>query len=202
MSPEPRTPTPLDEPAMLAELAAAHEAERGAPAPDEVLRGIGAIVAVENAHGRALNNHNWGNLMAGPEWRETRPHWPGTTRDPNQPTFFRSYPSHRAGARALWELLYRRYPAVIAAAASGHGTRIATALYTEQPQPDGARGFRFVSPRRASEPREYAAALEDIATRYRREGVTAGRPTDAWTAALATIIGASAAGLAAWKGAA
>jgi len=153
------TPTPLSRADGLAVLAAAHYAETGAiPASRAMLEHVWGIIGVENAHGRAIMNHNWGNIMAGPGW--TGDKWPHPKPSSGQPTHFRSYPNHLTGARAFWRELYKRR-GVLRHAIAGNPRGMVRELYETRYVVGGNR-------------EGYAHGIRDTARGARESGEAAG----------------------------
>jgi hypothetical protein len=107
----PSTATPLTLPEVAAELARAHLLERGKlPHRNLLALGVG-IVALENANGKAILQHNYGNIA----WVGQVPNWWTNPKAvAGQPSRFAAYKSHDEGARAWWRLMYRRYRPVLA----------------------------------------------------------------------------------------
>lgn len=109
----PRTPTPLDEVAIAEVLRQAHELELGSPPSDARLGVAWAHIALENARGEGIENHNFGNLTI---WekepgahfvrilRERRPVTRGSTvtRWRWVEMRFRAFDTPVEGARAYW----------------------------------------------------------------------------------------------------
>lgn len=109
----PRTPTPLDEVAIANVLRQAHELELGSPPTDARLGVAWAHIALENARGEGIENHNFGNLTI---WekepgahfvrilRERRPVKRGSTvtRWRWVEMRFRAFETPVEGARAYW----------------------------------------------------------------------------------------------------
>lgn len=109
----PRAPTPLDEVAIAKVLRQAHELELGSPPSDARLGVAWAHIALENARGEGIENHNFGNLTI---WekepgahfvrilRERRPVKRGSTvtRWRWVEMRFRAFETPVKGARAYW----------------------------------------------------------------------------------------------------
>ena len=74
-----------------------------------VLAICAAIIALENANGRALIQYNWGNLSgSGPAG-----YWVPSKIQQGQPARFQAFASHEQGARAWWRLMAKRYRSVL-----------------------------------------------------------------------------------------
>lgn len=111
MSELPRTPTPLTMPEVARELAAAHYSVVNILPHANVLAIACAIIGLENARGKAILNHNYGNIS----WvGQTTDWWTHPKPQEGQPLRFAAYPSHQDGARAWWKLMRRRYLPVLA----------------------------------------------------------------------------------------
>jgi len=124
----PRKSFPLEAPDLARIFVEAHPG----PVPSRAaLPFLAGIIGVENAGGKALVQHNWGNIMAGDLWRSSgRDYWPSPVSDPEQPAYFRAYDSHEQGARAWWSLMYgKRYRSVLEAALGRSATAVARELY-------------------------------------------------------------------------
>ncbi len=109
----------------------AHEDVAGAPPSVQFLESVLSIIGVENAGGRSINNHNWGNIMAGPSWRQAGNYWAHPSPTEGQPAYFRAYPSHRAGARDFWRVIYKR-PGVLQGALAGDVPAMVRELYASR----------------------------------------------------------------------
>lgn len=127
-----RQPTPLSPLQMAAPdgpFVQGHCRVAGRPPTITFLRNCLAIIGVENANGRAINNNNWGNVMAGPSWRESgRDYWAHPKPQAGQPAFFRAYKTSVAGAERFWRTLYAR-PTVLQWANTGDTKRMVRELY-------------------------------------------------------------------------
>lgn len=174
----PRTRTPLPEADMAAIFAHGHELATGRRAGSRrFLETALAIIGVENASGRSIIQHNWGNIScrptsAGPKWLHPEP-------QEGQPVTFRAYPSHEAGVTAWWRLMYRGgHRRALEAAARGRPVEMVKALYASHYVVGGSQ-------------RGYERAAAQFAEQYRREGLFAGSgpyPAD-WVGALALAAG-------------
>lgn len=126
----PRTATPLSEPDMAAMFALGHELATGRKAGSRrFLETALGIIGVENADGRAFIQHNWGNISCWPD--SPGPKWEHPVPQEGQPATFRAYPSHDAGVRAWWRLMYRDpgHRRALEAAALGRPVQMVRALY-------------------------------------------------------------------------
>lgn len=160
-----REPTPLDEVAIARVLAEAHERELGQP-PSEARLGVAwAHIALENARGEGIENHNFGNLTI---WekepgahfvrilRERRPVKRGSTvtRWRWVEMRFRAFDTPVAGARAYWAHLVDKFPGAVErfdfGDAEGAGRKLARLGY--------ASAFSM----------SYAHSLDNLYDEYRR----------------------------------
>jgi len=153
-----RAATPLSEPDLAAEFVRGHELARGKrPGARKLLETAVAIICVENANGRAIIQHNWGNIMANLAWWRG-PFWLHPVPQEGQPLFFRAYATHDQGAAAWWRLMYRRqHRRALELAALGRPAEMVAALY--------ASGYVFGGSKRG-----YRDAAVGWAEHYRRAG--------------------------------
>lgn len=106
----PRVSNSLTLPGVAASLTRGHLLERGRLPHRNLLALAVAIVALENANGKAILQHNYGNIAwvgQTPDW------WVNPTAKEGQPVRFAAYKSHDEGAHAWWDLMYRRYGPVL-----------------------------------------------------------------------------------------
>ena len=108
--------TPLTLPQMAAALKASYTS-RTFEVPTRInramLENILAVAALENGNGSKIVQHNWGNVMATPAWREDHPFWERKNIE-LKPRFFRAYPSHAVGIRNYLNTLHgKRHKAAI-----------------------------------------------------------------------------------------
>lgn len=154
-------------------------------APSAVfLRSALGIIGLENANGRAIQNHNWGNVMAGPWWRSKFSYWAHPKPSPGQPAYFREYSNHVAGAAEFWRLLYKR-PGVLDAALTGDIRGMVAELYRTA----------YVVASSPGEEARYAEGVGALVDEYQRAGLFADAPTrgpGGWLALL--LVGAGIAG--------
>ena len=140
----PRTVTPLSEPEMAEVFAVGHQLATGRRAGSRrLLETALAIIGVENANGRAIIQHNWGNISCRPG--SPGPKWMHPVPQEGQPLTFRAYPSHEAGVTAWWRLMYRDpgHRRALAAAALGRPVAMVDALYDSHYVVGGSvRGYR------------------------------------------------------------
>ena len=115
-----RTPTPLDEVGIAKVLREAHALELGEPPSDARLGVAWAHIALENARGEGIENHNFGNLTI---WekdpgahfvrilRERRPVTRGSTvtRWRWVEMRFRAFETPVDGARAYWAHIEKKF---------------------------------------------------------------------------------------------
>jgi hypothetical protein len=126
----PMQPTPLSEREMAVQFVFSLMWVTGGRKPGgrALLYNALAIIGVENASGQAIENHNWGNIMADPAtWNG--PAWPHPNPSPGQPLFFRQYPDHDAGCEAWWRLMLRRYRPALERAAADDPVGMVRELY-------------------------------------------------------------------------
>jgi hypothetical protein len=122
------TPLTVDE--MAGIFAAAYEAQIGGAPSRDLLRITMAIIGLENANGKAIIQHNWGNVMADAGWiSRGYPTWMHPKWEPGQPMFFRAYPSHLVGARDWWRLMFKKFRPVLVAANEGDAKEAVAQLY-------------------------------------------------------------------------
>jgi hypothetical protein len=109
MAEVPRTATPLSMPDVARIGARTFASFAGRLPTRGMLAILVGIIGLENAGGRAILQHNWGNISGeGPAgyWTHPKP-------TPGQPLKFRAYRSQDEGALAWWRLVLRRYRAVL-----------------------------------------------------------------------------------------
>jgi len=176
--------TPLDE-VSIAEILVDAMTVNGVPPSQNALLSALAIIGVENARGAAIQNHNYGNLMAGARWRETQDFWAVTDPLEGQPAFFRAYPSHEDGAEAWFDIVTRQHRLVLRALQSADGAALADALY----------GSGYVVASREGEQAEYALTLTNLIAHYESLGIGAGLIREAPDYSIALGVGALALGL-------
>jgi hypothetical protein len=158
-----RTATPLKPLAMAEAFEAGHYAVTGRHLDKTLGENALGIIGVENAGGRAIIQHNWGNISCTPRtWGG--PMWQTPTPQSGQPLYFRAYPSHAEGCAAWWRLMYRRahYPA-LQQAARGRPDLMVRALYESHYVVGGS-------------PEGYRRNATLFAAQYRREGLFAKAP--------------------------
>lgn len=196
-----RRPTSLTRAQMAKILAARYQALFGSPPSQQLAELLLAQLSLENASGRAIQNHNWGNITTKdsarvPFWRPTwfdlseiqaRPDSPRKSRDLNlhqrmlagkAPRAFRAFNSHDAGADAYLEFLHRdRFFPIVKAAEQGDARRFAGAIFETGYCPD-----------EACRPEKTAASFAALQREIRAQGVFAGLPK-------ASATGGSGAGL-------
>lgn len=130
----PRTSTSLTPAQMVQPLIDGHQVVAGQPPTVTMLELVLGIIGLENANGRAIQNHNWGNVMAGPSWQQRGDYWhrcriPEVCKPhPGQPMYFRAHATHKDGAADFWRQLYNR-PSVLDAAIRGDVPAMVQALY-------------------------------------------------------------------------
>lgn len=126
----PMQPTPLLEREMAVQFVFSYMIVTGGKKPGSrnLLTNALAIIGVENASGQAIENYNWGNVMAdpytwnGPAWLHPRP-------QEGQPLFFRAYEDHDQGAEAWWRLMLTRYRPALQRAALDQPILMVRELY-------------------------------------------------------------------------
>lgn len=156
--PTAKTPLTLDE---LAKVLQA-EAEKLGITDALTLAMLGGLVGLECAQGKAINNHNWGNVMASRDWINAgKPFWGRPHQDGNQPQAFRAYPTHAEGAAAWLRLLTTgRHRPALDFARLGDAQGMADSLFrTSYIVPVRLSGSKPVEQQKA----EYAAGIRSIA---------------------------------------
>jgi len=125
----PRTATPLVGLDLARMFENGHELARGRPIGSKQLaENALAIIGVENANGRAIIQHNWGNYSCTPTtW--SGPMWQTPTPQTGQPLYFRAYQTHEGGCSAWWRLMYRSHWRALEMAAKGRPDLMVDALY-------------------------------------------------------------------------
>jgi len=125
----PRTATPLYGRDLARMFANGHELATGRPIGSRrMAESALGIIGVENANGRALIQHNWGNVSCTPRtW--TGPMWQTPVPQSGQPLYFRAYATHEDGCRAWWRLMYRGHRRALEMAALGRPDLMVDALY-------------------------------------------------------------------------
>lgn len=181
--PVPRTATPVSHAELAGYFVAGHIVSRGKrPGSRELLYTAAGIIGVENADGRAIIQHNWGNVSAnlasyrGPFWLSP------VAGQANQPIAFRAFDGHVSGAAAWWDLMYGSFRRVLQAAALGDSARMVAELYATHYVVGGS-------------PAAYAAGAAHCSAGYRSEALFAGFYRSDVAAAALTV--ASVAGIAA-----
>jgi hypothetical protein len=104
----PRLETPIDGRLLVEHLRVQHQAVFGRPSPRGRLVSAVAHICFENGRGKAVWNHNLGNLWA----PATAPHydvWIGRQRE-----LYASLDDFAAGARLYWNVMSRRCPRALA----------------------------------------------------------------------------------------
>jgi hypothetical protein len=161
----PRQETPLEEVAIARMLRQGHELELGERPSEERLGVAWAHIALENARGEGIENHNFGNLTI---WekepgahfvrilRERRPVTRGSTvtRWRWVEMRFRAFETPVEGARAYWAHLVNKFPGALErfdfGDAKGAGRKLARLGY--------ASAFSM----------SYASSLDNLYDEYRR----------------------------------
>lgn len=154
----PRTATPLRGFALADAFCAGHVEATGYQLDKRLGENALAIIGVENANGRAIIQHNWGNVSCTPRtW--SGPMWQHPTPQSGQPLYFRAYSSHLEGCSAWWRLMYRgAHVRALEFAALGRPDLMVDALYASHYVVGGSQsGYRR------------NAVL--FARQYRREGL-------------------------------
>lgn len=143
----PRTLYPLSMVDVLRQGAAAFYAlEQRLPTRDE-LAILASVIGVENARGRAIVQHNWGNLA---HVGTTGDWWAPSTIQAGQPQRFQAFPDHASGALAWWRLVRKpRFRAVLAARSA---PALVEALYRSG----------YVAPASEGEQARYTRAAVDL----------------------------------------
>ena len=183
----PRTATPLRGFQLAQAFDEGHLAATGRHVDKRLGENALAIIGVENAGGRAIIQHNWGNVSCTPRtWNG--PMWQTPTPQSGQPLYFRAYSSHLEGCRAWWRLMYRGgHVRALEFAARGRPDLMVDALYDSHYVVGGSQsGYRR------------NAVL--FARQYRRECLFGAWWTaDDWLGAGAFVVGGIGAGLCHWR---
>lgn len=126
----PLTATPLSVPDMAEWFVRGHELAIGhKPGSRALLYAALTIIGLENGNGRAIIQHNWGNISAGQYWPGNV--WAHPDPQPGQPAYFRAFASHDAGCAEWWWLMYSRYPSVLRQAAASRPRKMVRELYAQ-----------------------------------------------------------------------
>ena len=81
-----------------------------------LMRSAFAIIGVENAGGRSIFNHNFGNQSATPDWIASgRDFYELVTRFEGQPTLWRAFATSAHGSTAWWRMMFRNFPSTLRA---------------------------------------------------------------------------------------
>lgn len=177
-----RTATPLAMPD-VARVGASTFAELfGRLVPPGMLALCCAIVGIENGRGRAIIQHNWGNLSGdGPAG-----YWVPPTTPAGQPARFQAFESHEAGARAWWRLVARRYRSVLLAGYDNDPRLAVRELYR----------LGYVAPSSPGEEGRYSAAVVQMFAEARQSWIPSSRVYPSPALALAPAVVSLVAGLA------
>jgi hypothetical protein len=180
---KPATATPLTEDALARQIVSAYLVHFGHPPDRETAELLLALVDIENAHGNAIIQHNWGNISCfasdavdywRPPWFDldkvnALPDGPNKTHllavhqqmvDHKAPSAFRALPDHDAGARVF---LSNVKPSMYAAASTGDPMAFANAYWSSGYCPDQAckdSGPTFRSLQTAIRAKGYFSELE------------------------------------------
>jgi hypothetical protein len=139
----PRTATPLRGFELAQAFDDGHVAATGRHVDKRLGENALAIIGVENANGRAIIQHNWGNVSCTPRtW--SGPMWQTPTPQSGQPLYFRAYSSHLEGCSAWWRLMYRGgHVRALEFAARGRPDLMVDALYASHYVVGGSQsGYR------------------------------------------------------------
>jgi hypothetical protein len=133
----PAKSTPLSEVEVARELARGFRANYGDDPSLKMLGVAWAQVQLETGRGLKLYNFNFGNITCGSSWRGN---FMELRDGPNDPHFYRAYPSADAGARDYWALLFARYKPALAFYERGDAEGAARKLhelgyFTAAPEP-------------------------------------------------------------------
>lgn len=148
----PMVRTSLSDAEVAFELRASYHEETGEDLPARLGRFALAVLAVENDHGRAIYDHNWGNV-SGDSWNGDKYENPGWEPGKPVPQYFRAYPTHRDGARAWWALLRQRYGSVLRAGLLGDYGQGVNEMYR----------LHYVVPLSSGEQEHYRATVVGLA---------------------------------------
>ncbi len=146
-----RSPTPLSQSAFPGLIEQAFQAEQ-APLRGVQRMMLAVLASIETGRGRAIQNHNVGNITAGPNYAGAvwRPPWfdPAEAASSERlarlhqemlagraPAAFRAYDSRDEGARDFARVLLRSFPEVMRAALIPNAERFRAAL-AEKYSPD------------------------------------------------------------------
>lgn len=122
----PRRVTPLSPTEYTRELALAYLRLYGEWPHSNVLAVAAAIVGLENAEGKAIIQHNYGNIS----WvHQTPSYWEHPKPQAGAPLYFAAYETHADGARAWWRQIVKRNLPVLARAWSNDPKGAVAALY-------------------------------------------------------------------------
>jgi len=141
----PRVPTPLSSDATARQLVKAYEQLFGRRPTRPLAELLLAQIWVENSRGASIIQHNWGNLTPGSTWKGPiwRPPWydpppdasprilrlHGLMLEGKEPSAFRAYPDHDAGAAAYLRVVHgERYRPLLAAGERGDVVAFAEAI--------------------------------------------------------------------------
>jgi len=148
----PMVQTRLTDAEIATELRESYLEETGEALPARLGRFALAVVAIENDHGRAIYDHNWGNV-SGDNWPGDKYENPGWEPGKPVPRYFRAYATHRAGARAWWRLMLDHYPSVVARGLGGNYGEGVTEMYR----------LHYVVPLSSGEEEHYRATVVGLA---------------------------------------
>lgn len=154
-----RESTPLNPAEMLARIVEMYQETYGRTPTARAASWLLTLLWHENAGGRAIQNHNWGNVMAGPSWPGDK--WEAPAHDEGEPDFFRAYPTHEDGSNAWWKVLHRRdgtHLRIITAAERGDARAFFAAVTTPHP----STGLRYCSSCGPGVAREYRRIHDQI----------------------------------------
>lgn len=180
----PMQQTRLTDSEIATELRASYQEETGEELPAILGRFALSVVAIENDHGRAIYDHNWGNV-SGDKWSGDKYENPGWEPGKPVPRFFRAYPSHRAGARAWWRLMLDDYRSVLDLGIAGNYGDGVTEMYR----------LHYVVPLSSGELEHYRATVVGLARSaafvalFPESGPATERPARDWTGPVAGVAG-------------
>lgn len=134
-----------------------------------------ALVWNETGGGASMNNYNWGNIAGEYHGNFFRPSWYANENSPlhaqmlagKVPSKFRSYTSATEGLQDYVAVLYKQFPSVVKAAATGDAFTFASAVYKSRYCPDD--GCR---------PEKMSASYASLARKVSTQPVIASLPKD------------------------
>ncbi len=182
MAQVPKTPTPLT-PRQMAKVFREGAKRAGLPDDPVLLSALMGIIGIENANGRSIIQHNWGNIMATKGWIASgKDFWGRPHSDAGQPQGFRAYPTHNAGVDDFFRIITgKRHKGVLVPAKAGDPRAVGEALFDSN----------YITPVKGKPVQkqidDYSKGIAFFFNRYLRDGLfgpsqqpplTPGEPTD------------------------